>query len=46
MIMMKVCKLGSYSIKAVTSHASATATYKQSRPKQGEGKDQANDTYK
>ena len=29
-----------------SSHASATATCKQSRPKQGEGKDQASDTYK
>jgi len=29
-----------------SSHASATATCEQSRPKQGEGKDQASDTYK
>jgi len=29
-----------------SSHASVTATCKQSRPKQGEGKDQARDTYK
>jgi len=29
-----------------SSHASATATCEQRRPKQGEGKDQASDTYK
>jgi len=32
--------------KWCSSHASATATCEQSRPKQGEGKDQASDTYK
>jgi len=31
---------------ACSSHASVTATCEQSRPKQGEGKDQASDTYK
>ena len=29
-----------------SSHASATAACEQSRPKQGEGKDQASETYK
>ena len=29
-----------------SSHASATATCEQRRPKQGEGKDQASNTYK
>jgi len=31
---------------ACSSHPSATATCEQRRPKQGEGQDQASDTYK
>jgi len=31
---------------ACSSHASVTAACEQSRPKQGEGKDQTSDTYK
>jgi len=33
-------------VSLCSSHACATATCEQSRPKQGEGKDQESDTYK
>jgi len=42
------CSKGRKALKKVgncSSHASATAACEQSRPKQGEGKDQASDTY-
>jgi len=40
-----MCKYSAFK-GACSSNASATATREQRRPKQGEGKDQASDTYK